>query len=162
MAVNRTDVMRSVVDGVVDDLALRPPFLIGEVLQAIAVRWQVVVDLFPFTGRDPEIAAGITGWCQFAGDRFQVHYYAGGSTAQQEHIIYHEIGHLVFNHVAPGQSGVLHRCDGEYVESELHAEAFAEIMAELSVLGADAGGAPARRAEGTDDPYHRFLLAQDL
>lgn len=160
---NRTTMMRHVVEGVVEDLALMPPFSVREFADAVCRRWHVEVDLLPFTQGDHDaLQLGTTGWSCFAGDAFQIHYFSGGSVAQQDYIIYHELGHLVLRHAVPGNNSHCHRWWGDQTEAELNAEAFAELMVELAVLGAENGDRRVASSCGTDDPYVHFLSAQEL
>lgn len=159
---NRTEAMRVVVEGVLNDLELRPPFRIGEFLDALHGRWCLTSKLVPYSLADEQIGPHVTGWCVLRGDQFEVHYYAGGSAAQQEHIIYHEVGHLVLRHVAPGQPEPRYRCDAQHTDAELNAEVFADLMVELAELGDESHHAVKRSGSGTYNPYVSFLSAQEL
>ena len=159
---NRTEMMRTVAQEVAKDLALQPPFAARDLIDALQANWHIPVVLHPYASSSRVLEKVTTGWCAFVGDTFHIYYYADGTVAQRERIIYHELGHLVLRHVTPEKPSLRRRGSAERTESELLAEAFAEVMSELALFGdSDMAGTKALDAAHGSDPYVHFLTAQE-
>lgn len=156
-----TEDMRKLALDVMTELDLTPPFTAWDLIAAASAEWSMPIVLHPFRIGSRAYRTGTTGWCRYKGTVFHIYYYAGGSTLQQERILYHEMGHVLCNHVAPYSRQVRKGPGVDHNLEEVTVEAFAEAMMELAIFGA-ARDAPSRMVSPSHlDPYTRFLIAQE-
>ena len=142
------------------ELQLRPPFSAEQMCAAITEHWGTPIEIRPYTRETCPLPTFTTGACRFEGAVFVLYCYVGGSRSQQERIKFHELGHLVFEHVSPDRPGFLPR--GHVLSpKERLAESFAREMSLYAMYGASAPD-PQRSTDDDppDDPvlqWHRSL-----
>jgi hypothetical protein len=157
-----TEKMRNLALDVASDLGLTTPFTAHNMIAAIEAQWTIPIVLHPFRAGSFAHRSRITGWCRYREEVLHIHYYASGSVIQQERILYHELGHMLCNHVQPYSRHPRKRPGIERNLEEIAAEAFAEVMSELAIIGDVVEGPPTRAVSaGYQDPYTRFLVAQE-
>jgi hypothetical protein len=156
-----TEDMRTLALDVMADLGLTPPFTAWDLIAAAAAEWAMSIVLHPFRAGSYAYRTGTTGWCRYKGAAFHIYYYAGGSALQQERILYHELGHMLCNHVAPNSRHVRKGPRVDHNLEEVAVEAFAEAMMELAIIGDPRGDLGGTVIPGYQDPYTRFLTAQE-
>ena len=158
---NLTERIRLVAVDVTADVGLLPPFSARDLVNSVQTHWETPIELHPFQRDCCPLGEFSTGWCIFVGETFHIYYYADGGIIQQERIIYHELGHLVLKHVSRQEPIVLRRRGGQYTDEELLAEAFAEVMTELALVGGPSPVQSPPYEQAGADPYRSFLLAQE-
>lgn len=153
----------------VDDLAIPVPFGMDRFLSGIAARRGKRLELVP-TVMTPGTPCGLL---VSTGDTDRVYYAANTSPLHAEHIVLHEVGHLLFEHAGPGvlsdaaaeallpdlSPDLIHRMlgRGSYSDdSEQEAELFASMVWERAARRpAPAPGRPRSRV----DRFHAMLAS---
>jgi hypothetical protein len=153
---NWTERMRLVAHDVVAEVGLQPPFTARDLIQAVQAKWEMPIELHAYQRAVSPLHKLATGWCMFVGDTFHIFYYAGGSVVQRERIIYHELGHVVLNHVSRERPERQNRAIVTQ-EQERLAEAFAEAISDVALFGDGEHDANRSLSKDEQEPYSRFM-----